>query len=87
MPCWSKNKAEWGDATESDALCWFMGTENHDYDFRTRLFGQFPDSEQHQPGFNAIVGQSYSMRCIISSTAACYSINGELYASATFDEG
>ena len=61
-----------------------MSTEDHDYNFRTELFGAFPETIKYHPGYNAVVGKKYKIRAKISSTAACYSIDDDIYASKSF---
>ena len=85
IPAWSENKNEWGG--KCDALTWYMGTNRHDFTFRTEMFGGFPSIERPQPGFNAEIDKRYQMVAKIYPDRAEYSIDGELYAKATYDEG
>lgn len=62
-----------------------MGTNRHDFTYRTKLFGGFPKIERPRQGFNCEIGKKYSMEFVIEEDRAEYSIDGRLYAVCHFD--
>ena len=83
-PCWSRSKRGWGQSGV-DALSWFMADTRHDFTFRTEMFGRFVHVERPHPGFNLQVGRAYHCEAEIHPTSAKYSIDGELYATCSYE--
>ena len=56
-----------------------------DFTFRTKLFGDFPESEQYDH-IKSVVNehQYYTVECNITETGAEYAINGEPYAKCEY---
>ncbi len=86
LPCFSKTKAQWG-YSDCDALSWYLSPHRDDFTFRTKLFGEFPKVERHQPRLKAVVGKKYRIICEIMEKSATYNIDGDKYASATYNSG
>lgn len=84
-PCWSKNKKPWGQ--DSDALSWFFATHRQDFTFRTEMFGGFPNCKRPHGGFKAEIGKRYKFYAEIYEDRATYSIDGQEYASCTYEVG
>ena len=62
-----------------------MATYKHNYSFRTGMFGDFPTVTRPHDGFDCEIGKTYQMTAIVEPTQASYYIDGELYATATYD--
>ena len=84
LPCFSKTKAQWGNR-DCDALSWYMSPHRHDITFRTQLFRGWPAVKRNGSGFNAEVGKQYKMTCQIRNNTATYWIDGQEYATTTYD--
>lgn len=63
-----------------------MSTNDHEYTFRTKVFGGYPSIDRPNPGFDCEIGKRYSMECTISEDKAEYSIDGQTYAIAYFSD-
>ena len=68
-------------------MSWYIGTNRHDFTFRTDLFGGFPEIKRPIEGFNAEVGKRYELTAEIHPERAQYSVNGTVYATATYEKG
>jgi hypothetical protein len=68
-------------------LCWSFSAKLDVFTFRTKLFGVFPSFVRQRPAMKAEVGRRYRIACDLSASSACYSIDGEPYATATYDPG
>ena len=86
LPCFSKTKVQW-ENLDCDALSWYMSPHRHDITFRTQLFRGWPTVKRSGSGFNAEVGKQYKMTCQIRSNTATYWIDGQEYATTTYDPG
>jgi uncharacterized protein (TIGR02996 family) len=86
LPCFSHTRAEWR-SPDCDALCWSFSVKLDVFTFRTKLFGEFPATALHRPAMKAEVGRRYRITCDITSGSASYSIDGEPYATATYEPG
>jgi hypothetical protein len=85
IPVFSRNKAEWG-TPECDALTYYLAAGRADYSFRFNGFLIKHSPTQHRQTI-AIPGNSYHLKCTITSTSASYSIDGQPYATVTYPIG
>ena len=81
----SKQCGEWGSG--SDGLTWHVATNRCDFQFRTKIFGEFPENEAQRQPFYMKKERKYQAELKISEYEAEFQLDGAPYYRCSLQPG